>query len=714
LIAALALAGAGGCVRDSTVHCDDGRICPAGTVCVDDPDACLFANELGQCDDLVDGTPCTIAGTAGICVTQDCVHEGCGDGFISSVEDCESDADVAITCESLGYYEGTTIHCSDACRLDLSECAGSCGDGDVNGPEYCEGLDAPAGSSCLDFGYDIGELACAVCAPDLGDCRRLAWVPRGPGVANDLYDAWFAPDGVLFAVGDGGLVARLDGVWSLEDVPTTVAFHSVWGSSSSDVYAVGDEGVIAHLAGTTWTVTTVAANYFTDVWGSGPGDVWAVAAEGGIWHDDGTGWALDTNVGAGLAAITGLAADDIIAVGSTGGIYRYDGADWTADSGLPAFLNFFDVWMASDSEIWAVGSSAAVYRWDGNQWSQIVSPTALFQIILAITGSAPDDLYVATYGGVHHWDGKRWRQQPPPADGALNSITSAGADRIVAVGPGGVVVESRGSVMYAPIAQPARALWATADDDVLATGGGVFHFDGSTWTDLDVGSLGEFDDIMRTSDGWIFATSTGFYWHNTQNWNSDAAGGFAMHGIWALDSTHAYAAGFNDPLLGAVYEWDGVVWDQVYSTDAGLLDVWGFSTSDIHAVGHGATAHFDGAAWTTTPAPVTSALRAVWGAAPDDLWAVGDDGVVLHGDGTTWTVSPAPFAGDLFDVWGTAPDDVFVAGDASLGLHWDGTAWTKIRFPAGVHLRSVGGTSRQILFGDSVGNLYRIERNAPW
>ncbi len=41
---------------------------------------------------------------------------------------------------------------------------------------------------------------------------------------------------------------------------------------------------------------------------------------------------------------------------------------------------------------------------------------------------------------------------------------------------------------------------------------------------------------------------------------------------------------------------------------------------------------------------MTNDLYGVWGAAPDDVWAVGDHGTVIHWNGSDWSVTPVPFA----------------------------------------------------------------------
>src|SRR6185369_3662252 len=87
-------------------------------------------------------------------------------------------------------------------------------------------------------------------------------------------------------------------------------------------------------------------------------------------------------------------------------------------------------------------------------------------------------------------------------------------------------------------------------------------------------------------------------------------------------------------------------------------------------------------------------LEAVWGAASDDVWAVGDGGTVLHWDGTGWAqVAPTPTAdatsatkantdapepGALRGVHGDAagaPATVWVVGDGGVARVFDGKRW---------------------------------------
>lgn len=116
-----------------------------------------------------------------------------------------------------------------------------------------------------------------------------------------------------------------------------------------------------------------------------------------------------------------------------------------------------------------------------------------------------------------------------------------------------------------------------------------------------------------------------------------------------------------------------------------LASVWGFAPDDVWAVGeNGTILHFDGTSWAPSASGTTSDLHGVWGAAPDDVWVVGGrsleppgetSGVLLHWDGATWTSTPSDTTG-LRAVIGTTANDVWAVGRGTI-VHYDGAAWTR-------------------------------------
>lgn len=71
-------------------------------------------------------------------------------------------------------------------------------------------------------------------------------------------------------------------------------------------------------------------------------------------------------------------------------------------------------------------------------------------------------------------------------------------------------------------------------------------------------------------------------------------------------------------------------------------------------------------------------LYALWGAAPDDVFAVGDTGTIQHFDGEKWALMDCPVVADLRDVWGTSGTDVYAVGWESTILHYDGEKWSEM------------------------------------
>ncbi len=138
------------------------------------------------------------------------------------------------------------------------------------------------------------------------------------------------------------------------------------------------------------------------------------------------------------------------------------------------------------------------------------------------------------------------------------------------------------------------------------------------------------------------------------------------------------------------------------SQDLGLLihNVWGAAPDNVYAVGGdagaGAVAHFDGAGWQTTIVTDSSDLWSVWGTSSRDVFAVGDDGAIVHYDGTSWSGMQSPTTDPLFDVWAAAPNDVIAVGPGGM-LHYDGTAWTLVD-PSAVSSWAVWGTSSSNLY----------------
>lgn len=206
------------------------------------------------------------------------------------------------------------------------------------------------------------------------------------------------------------------------------------------------------------------------------------------------------------------------------------------------------------------------------------------------------------------------------------------------------------------------SVWGTSSNSVYAVGGPLgndgfaalaLHFDGTTWRDLDVGGA--------SSLWWVHGTS-------------DAD-------VWMVGED------------GRIAHFDGDAFEEHESgTSATLWGAIAFAVDDVWAVGgmvggpdtqpDDVVLHFDGSAWeqiTLPGEPQGRALFKVWGTSADDLFIVGEAGIVWHKQGEQWVLESDPpiAAGNLTTVHGCGPDDVYAVGGRDL-LHYDGQVWTKL------------------------------------
>lgn len=181
--------------------------------------------------------------------------------------------------------------------------------------------------------------------------------------------------------------------------------------------------------------------------------------------------------------------------------------------------------------------------------------------------------------------------------------------------------------------------------------------------------------------------------------------------VWGPSGSDLFAVG-GAPDEGVIVHFDGKAWAPLELPAGTPLVSWGygFSKTDITFVGNeGTILHYDGAAFTLVPSGTTENLWGVWGASPDDLWAVGGSGqkesvaTLLHYDGAVWgPVALAPFqkanVNALFKVWGTGASNVYVVGQRGTVLHRDESGWKEELVGASDDLISVWGTDPEHVY----------------
>lgn len=158
-----------------------------------------------------------------------------------------------------------------------------------------------------------------------------------------------------------------------------------------------------------------------------------------------------------------------------------------------------------------------------------------------------------------------------------------------------------------------------------------------------------------------------------------------------------HGAGAQDVWLvgekGRATHWNGTALEErPTGTSATLFGVMAFAPDDVWAVGgtpdqpdadNDVVLHWNGSAWTkeAVPEPKKLAFFKVWGARPDDLWVVGEAGVVWHRTTGGWKREAEGLAtGRLTTVSGCSASEAFAVGGRDV-LAWNGSAWSRVDVP---------------------------------
>ncbi len=237
-----------------------------------------------------------------------------------------------------------------------------------------------------------------------------------------------------------------------------------------------------------------------------------------------------------------------------------------------------------------------------------------------------------------------------------------------------------------------RAVAGSSATDVWAVGRkGIYHYDGSVWSDSTPESLRcltctlrsvsvvSNDDVWAVGDEGRVAHFDGKSWSITQPTHDDLTRVVAWHG--EVVANMAWGKG--------LIRFDGKTWSPFSWPDANVVvaDFWGTSSRDLWVPGKSAH-HFDGSKWVEAPPLGTLAqMYAVGGSAPDEVWMVGSSGTRVpggrahHFDGTTWKDVDLPRTGTLHAVWVVSPKEAYAVGLVGSVLGWDGAAWRAFDIP---------------------------------
>jgi photosystem II stability/assembly factor-like uncharacterized protein len=137
-------------------------------------------------------------------------------------------------------------------------------------------------------------------------------------------------------------------------------------------------------------------------------------------------------------------------------------------------------------------------------------------------------------------------------------------------------------------------------------------------------------------------------------------------GVWAVGDN------------GTVFCWnkrDG--WKQAeLQVSSTLRSVSGFREDDIYCVGDGGViVHWNGHRWSRIDSLTNQDLLAVHFGSRGIGWAVGTGGTTLRHEDGKWSLVPTPSKTTLRGVWAGPGDSAWAVGDCGTILKWDGKHW---------------------------------------
>lgn len=173
--------------------------------------------------------------------------------------------------------------------------------------------------------------------------------------------------------------------------------------------------------------------------------------------------------------------------------------------------------------------------------------------------------------------------------------------------------------------------------------------------------------------------------------------------MWGRSDTTILTVG----AAGTMQRWNGEAWFPAASTTNpptrnALWSAWGTGTA-VFVVGEGGvilrgTDSSGTYSWTPLTPGTSQDLYSVWGFGVNDVWAVGDLGVMLHStDGTTWTNAGTVGGSTTIGVWGAGANDAWAVGSAGRAVHWNGQAWSSAKDGLGsIDLNAVWGSGGEV------------------
>lgn len=653
------------CVGSASTVCDDGRVCPAGQLCASF--GCVQPSQVTACDGLADGALCMLPGDdSGQCYLGVCAAIGCGNSIVEASEACDDG-------NTLG-GDGCSARCDsdETCGnafLDTAKSEGcDCGDADFTGarPPACKGMpnsdDATAictsecqirgcgdgvvggledcdGASqpltmCSDVGYYQGTLGC------LSSCRYD--VSGCSGRCGD--DVLNGPPGGALELCDGADLGGRD--------CATYGYYDLAGLACNELCGIDTTGCMGYCGDNVFQ----SANEICD---SGESEAQLNARN------------LDC-MDYGYYAPGGLACSDACQIDTAqclvnGGGYCGDGVRQDAED-------------CDGSDLDSLSCTSFGYHQAG---------------ALACRPNCTFDL-----AGCSERCGDQMVNGPEQCDGSVPADTDCTSFGFYQ--PGGLVCNNAACVF------DTSGCAQRCGDQVLDPGE---QCDATVPTGVDCTDFGYYVSGTLTCSGGCTYDLAGCSQRcgDLEINGAEGCDGSVPTGLDCTDFGYYSIAGLTctNACSISTSECDGYCGDRVLNggelcegkTAEDCVD-YGFDVGRL-GCGLGCGPEFSAcrrSQWTTLPTWGGENVHGIWGAQPDDLFAVTFVGIIRRWNGSVWSSMTTPTTQRLNAVWGSSASNVFAVGDGGTIIRWNGSTWSAMTSGTGANLQAVWGSSDSNVF----------------
>ncbi|MCE1245434.1 MAG: WD40 repeat domain-containing protein [Firmicutes bacterium] len=525
--------------------------------------------------------------------------------------------------------------------------------------------------------------------------------------------------------------------------------RKIRGISSTEVYAGCDDGLILKYNGTEWEKFAVL-----------PGKIRIFALQafkkkdktflaaggdyGAAYIYDGSEWKkTETGTQARIWNFYGFSPDDFYAI-TFDTLLHYDGKVWKKIPLPDNHVYYYCITGTSNKDIYLAGEGGKIFHYNGKSWEELTKFTGIQlnkDFIWCAQCSNPDNIYFLTYKGkiiiwtpsaktakcydTNQFQSEIWSDKDgffitTGGDGTLftgdekNGIErlrygnprkgpiAAEPENIPGINSKNKPIITKGPNGWEPVNLEEKDLvsvWGVAPKNYYAVGnaGRVFHLDNSGWkkmstpTSYSLYSIRGIDTQHIYTCGVMgtFMVSDGTKWQLIPTGITED-----LSALSCLSTNCVYICGFKGTLL----KYDGTKTEKIELPDRfrkyNFSDIWAFSENDLYVIGdQGVILHITGNSVHQIETDTTKWLLCMWAADKNKIFIGVEDGIILLlSDGTIKRMD-AGIPMCIFGLWGTSDNNVYgVSGDGGKIIHFDGKTWKPIAV-ADDYLCDIWGTN---------------------